>query len=102
MPTFRKIAIVNSDTHTPTEFNLVVERLDHLKHLIQYAPLPSLPQWGEGVEAGAVLGMTCIFESIPPRFPVEAVLHWLRDEINPDLPTSTVESALIQLARIYA
>lgn len=100
--TGRRVTILNSDNHSRTEFWLTERRMAHLKQLVRDSKSDPIPEaWGWGVDSAAVLGMNVLFDSIPMKFPVQDVLIWLRDEIDPDLPLSTVEQALIKLARLY-
>jgi hypothetical protein len=97
---FRRVAITNTDTGTPTEFNLVIQRLEELKST-PTSGLKMLTPWGTGVDSAAVQGMLCIFESLPPKFPLEAVLNWLHQEAAPMQERIVIESALAALGRKY-
>jgi len=100
--TLRRVTILNSDIHTRYEFYASHRRLDHLRELVQETKSDPIPEtWGWGVDSAAVLGMSVIFDTIPMKFPVQDILIWLRDDISPDLSLSTVELALIKLARLY-
>jgi hypothetical protein len=100
--TARRVTILNSDNHTRFEFYVYDRRLAHLTQLVQESKSDPIPEsWGWGVDSSAVLGMNVIFDSIPMKFPLQDLLIWLRDEIDPDLSLSTVEQTLIKLARLY-
>lgn len=99
--TIRRVTIVNSDTRVGTEFTVATKQLEHLAQLA--SEVRAIPEpWGEGVDSDAVVGMGIIFESIPQKFPVQDLLNWLRDSIDPKLSTAVVEAALTRLARLYA
>ena len=100
--TIRRVTILNSDNHTRFEFYIAERRLAHLTQLVLDSKSEPIPEsWGWGVDSAAVLGMNVLFDSIPIKFPVQDILIWLRDEIDPDLSLSTFEQALIKLARLY-
>ncbi len=95
---YTQAIIVNGDTKAPTEFKVCPERLTQLKSLVRE---DSIPPWGEGVDGAAVLGMSYLFEFIPQKFPVVDILVWVRNQLDPSLTLSAVETGLIQLARLY-
>ena len=100
--TRRRVTILNSENHTRYEFFILNQRLAHLTQLVQETKSDPIPEsWGWGVDSAAVMGMGVLFDSIHMKFPVQDILIWLRDEIDPDLSLSTVELALIKLARLY-
>lgn len=100
--TQRRIGILNSENNTRYEFFIADRRLAHLTQLVQEMKSSPIPEsWGWGVDSAAVLGMNVLFDCIPMRFPVQDILIWLRDDIDPDVSLSTVELALIKLAKLY-
>jgi len=93
----RTVKILNGETKTQHEFEVYLDLLPQLKELTD--TVTPAPVWGEGVDSTAVMGMSLLFASIPHKFPVQYILLWLRDEIDPNLSLPVVEAALIQLAR---
>lgn len=97
--TYRNVTIVNNETRTPHEFQLIEERLSELQRLVEAGSPFEIPSWGSGVDSRAAMGMYCIFPSIPPRFPLADILSWLEGEMAKS--ASQIEIALAQLGVSY-
>ena len=89
-------------TISHTQFCIANRRLAHLKQLVMDTKSDPISEtWGWGVDSAAILGMNVLFESIPQKFSLQDILIWLRDECGAGVALSTVELALIKLARLY-
>jgi hypothetical protein len=98
--TLQRVVILDSESHNKYEFWAVARRLSAFKEMMLINPiLGELEDWGEGIDSAAVMGMTILFETIPPKFPVKDILIWLRDYIDPNLPLVAVETGLVLFAR---